>query len=241
MAGYAILALVIGSSLYGLYIGGLGFWGPLKWLCIDRIVRRYDAGERSGEIIFYGASNFARWTTLEKDISQYRVQNHAFGGSNDQNLTDYADRLLYPYHPRIIVFQTGSNDYVSVNGSDEEKVALCMERKEKMFHLFHEKMPDAHFIIMSGLLLHGRREYLELTREINRQLEAMCGQRDYMTYVNADALTLKDGQPDAGLFVEDGIHLTPAARILWADEYIIPAVDGVVARMGAAAEDLRGG
>lgn len=239
LAGSAVSALMVGTSLYGLYMAGLGFWGPLKGLCIRRITKQYKAEERNGEIIFYGASNFARWMTLEENIPQYKVQNHAFGGSDDQNLMDYADRLLYPYHPRIIVFQTGSNDYVAARGSDEEKIAFCMKRKEKMFQLFHERMPDAQFIIMSGLLLYGRKEYLELTREINRRLEAFCGQRDYMTFVNADALTLTDGQPDAGRFVDDGIHLTPAAQIIWADEYIILAIDKVVNRMGTDADDLR--
>lgn len=45
------------------------------------------------------------------------IQNHGFGGSDDQDLMDCAPDLLYPYNPGIVVFQTGSNDYVHVKGN----------------------------------------------------------------------------------------------------------------------------
>ena len=108
---------------------------------------------RKGEIIFYGASNFARWGTLDEDMSEYKVQNHAFGGSTDVELVGYAPELLFPYEPAVVFFQTGSNDYVQQEGTDEEKIAKCMNYKKAMFADFHEKMPDAKFVIMSGLLL----------------------------------------------------------------------------------------
>ena len=82
---------------------------------------------------------------------QLPVQNHGFGGSADRDLMQYADELLYPYSPRIVVFQTGSNDYVQEEGTDAEKVLKCMNRKREMFAAFHEQLPDTRFVVMSGL------------------------------------------------------------------------------------------
>ncbi|GAB2843975.1 hypothetical protein GCM10022221_49100 [Actinocorallia aurea] len=54
------------------------------------------------------------------------VQNHGFGGSTDRDLVQYADRLLHPFAPAIAAFQTGSNDYVGLTGTDEEMAAAAL-------------------------------------------------------------------------------------------------------------------
>jgi lysophospholipase L1-like esterase len=105
-----------------------------------------------------------------------------------------------------------------------------MAYKEEMFSLFHEKMPDAIFIVMSGLLLPGRSEYTELTQEVNRQLALLCEETDYMVFVDATVMTYTNGAFRSALFVEDGIHLNDAGRAAWADDYIRPAIEAVSAR-----------
>ena len=45
---------------------------------------------------------------MENELKGYKVQNHGFGESTDRLLVQYADRLLYPYGPKIVFFQTGS-------------------------------------------------------------------------------------------------------------------------------------
>ena len=37
---------------------------------------------------------------MENDLSDYRVQNHGFGGCTDHDLVQYADKLVYPYKSR---------------------------------------------------------------------------------------------------------------------------------------------
>lgn len=196
---------------------------------VSAIEERYDATVRQGEIVFYGASNFARWTEMETDLFEYKLQNHAFGGSSDRDLVDYADRLLYPYAPAVVVFQTGSNDYVRMTGSDDEKLAAVMDRKRQMFESVHAALPNAQLIVMSGILMPGRAEYTPLIKRINTQLETLAaGSSDYITYVNAEKLTWDGTRYDVSLFVSDGIHLTHAGRLRWADEYIRPALEDVI-------------
>ena len=236
---YVLLAMYGVMFVYVLCQLGFQYRGPLKLLAVWQMRYFYPVKKRSGEIIFYGANNFAYWHTLEKDILHYKVQNHGFPGADDEKLMKYAPTVLYPYGPKIVVFLTGSNDYRKLTGTDEEKAAVCMKRKKEMFETFHRHLPDAKFLVMSGLLLPGRSEYLELTREINRQLKELCGSVDYLTYVDAEEMTWKDGSFDEDLFDEDQIYLKPEARARWADKYIIPALNRTV--MENEFEQLRKG
>ena len=229
--GLAVIIL-LGLILTGLYVG----WGPFTFLQFDNqeraIVQKYDSKERQGEIVFYGASNFRLWTEMENDLSEYKVQNHGFGGSTDKDLVERAETLLYPYAPAVVFFQTGSNDYISLSGTDEEKVAACMEYKEYMFTTFHERLPEAKFVIMGGLLLPGRSQYTALTQSINDALEALCAKYDYMTFVNAEEMTF-DGEIYAEeLFVDDGIHLNRRGQLLWCEKYIKPAIENAIEKYG---------
>ncbi len=207
-------------------------WGPFKGLFrgfeseVKAIEDKYDSETRKNEIVFYGASNFRLWKEMENDLPEYRVQNHGFGGSTDKDLYEYAERILYPYEPDIVFFQTGSNDYVQLTGSDEIRIQVCVEFKKQMFEEFHRKLPDARFVVMSGLLLPGRSQYTDLTIKINRQLKKLCDEHsDYMTFIDAEKMTF-DGQNYAEeLFIKDGIHLNHEGQLKWCNEYIRPVLE----------------
>ena len=211
---------------------------PWQQFVLD-IVKKHDPAVRNQDTIFYGASNFAQWISMEEDLAPYDVQNHAFGGSADKDLETWAPYLLYPYQPKIVFFQTGSNDYVQSDAeTDELKVEEAMNFKKQMFAEMHEHLPDTQFVVMSGILLPGRAEYVDMTLEINNLLKAYCEETDYMTYIDAESLTydrttgsfVKDVE---SLFVEDQIHLTKEARITWAKEWIIPAMEALGAPKSA--------
>ena len=177
--------------------------------------------------MFYGASNFRLWKDMEEDLKPYKVQNHGFGGCTDKDLVKYADRILYPYDPSIVFFQTGSNDYVSLKGSDEEKIAECMEYKRSMFAAFHENLPDARFVVMSGLLLPGRSQYTYLTKQINSQLKMLCDEYEYMYFVDAENMTYDGEKYRDDLFRKDRIHLNHEGQLLWRDGYILPMIEKI--------------
>ena len=230
---FAVCGLVA-ASLIGLAVTGWQIgWGPFSFLFkgygdeVKAIAERYDAETRKGEIVFYGASNFRLWTEMENDLAPYPVQNHGFGGSTDKMLVENAEAILYPYEPKIVFFQTGSNDYVAASGTDAEKVASCMAYKREMFDLFHENLPDAHFVVMSGLLLPGRSQYTALTQEINKQLAALCAERDYMTFVDASDMTFDGTDYATELFISDQIHLNHDGQLLWCNNYIRPMIESL--------------
>ena len=99
-----------------------------------------------------------------------------------------------------------------------------------MFAQLHENLPDAKFVVISGILLPGRAEYVDMTLDINDQLKAFCEENDYMIFVDAEALTYDretksfvDGVE--AMFNDDQIHLTRDSRITWANTWMIPVME----------------
>lgn len=230
MIDLIIIALVLTATLISWVVAGIRFeWGPFSFLAFDKrekaILAQYDANIRKNEIVFYGASNFRLWSEMEEDMRPFVVQNHGFGGSTDQDLIKRADRLLYPYQPAIVVFQTGSNDCAKLKGTEDEIFRTVLERKIRMFQIFHEKLPNAYFVVVSGILMPGRKQYDSIIKRINQALREFAAQTDYLYFVDAEAMTVdENGVHKDYMFVQDGIHLTHDARIHWANAYIKPVL-----------------
>jgi Lysophospholipase L1 and related esterases len=233
VAGFVAITLIIWTFL------GFDYMGPFQALAPWKVENQYNTSSRQNEIVFYGASNFARWNDMESDLSGYKVQNHGFGGSTDKALAYYASKLLYPYHPKVVFFQTGSNDYVQLKGTDDEKVKKCMDYKKQMFATFHQKLPDAKFVVMSGLLLPGRNQYTAMTEKINNQLKELCENSNYMYFVDASKLTYDGTNYRKDLFVSDGIHFNRTGQKAWATGYIIPTINKVISDMGESGQTLK--
>ena len=72
----------------------------------------------------------------------------------------------------------------------------------------------------------GCRQYTSLTQEVNRQLKALCEERaDYMTFVDAQAMTFDGKTYATDLFISDQIHLNHEGQLRWCQEYIRPALE----------------
>lgn len=97
-----------------------------------------------------------------------------------------------------------------------------------MFSTFHEKMPNAKFVVMSGLLLPGRSAYTDLTIKVNTALKEYCETQDYMTFVDANQMTYDGTQYRTDLFIKDGIHLNHTGQLKWRDEYIKPSIETLI-------------
>src|SRR3954470_4355497 len=98
-----------------------------KW---EKAIAAFEEADKTspppqGAILFIGASGIARWKTLKEDFPEYTVINRGFGGSQIEDSTYYADRIVIPYQPKTIVFQAGGNDINA--GKSPETVAKDFE------------------------------------------------------------------------------------------------------------------
>ncbi len=154
---------------------------------VSLIEKQYPAESRKGEIIFYGPSNITFWYSLEEDMKPYKAQNHGMGGCIDEDMIHYAPRLLYPYAPKAVFFQTGSNDLAS--GIPVEAI---LENKRRMYSLFLSNMQGTKLVVCSGLPLPGRMQYWEMTEQTNELLRKMCRETEGMYFLDATDAMLSD-------------------------------------------------
>ena len=196
-------------------------WGSEeeKEKCVRSIEKRYTG--RTGEIVFYGPSNITLWYSLEKDMEPYQAQNHGMGGCTDEDLIHYADRLLYPFKPKAVFFQSGSNDLTY--GMTAEEI---VENKRKMYSLFLEKLPKTELVIMSGLPLPGRKAYWKDTDRINHFLKEYAESHPRPHYMDATEVMTKEAGEDTyktydgryfipEYFRLDQIHLNKRGHDVW--------------------------
>ena len=233
-AGLICAAAAACASFAALLEAGRRYeWGPFFWLNFKEkereIVRKYDRRTRKKEIVFYGASNFRRWEEMEEDMQPFVVQNHGFGGSTDAELLRSAGRLLYPYDPAIVVLQTASNDCARMMCRESRLFEKVLSRKIRMLETFRKALPNTYFVVVSGVLMPGRRQYDGIIRRINQAVKGYASQTDNIYYVDAEAMTINEkGRHRKEMFIEDGVHFTHEAHIQWADEYIKPVLDKVI-------------
>src|SRR5438067_10907502 len=62
-------------------------------------------------IVFIGASSIVRWNLPEyfPELGAKAI-NRGFGGSQSVDAVRYVERIVVPYHPRIVVYYAGDND-----------------------------------------------------------------------------------------------------------------------------------
>ena len=191
---------------------------------VEAIEKKYNASSSAGCTVFYGASNFRMWKNMDKDLADFRAQDHGFGGATDVLLMHYADRILIPYAPSVIVVQSGSNDYMGLTGSISEKAETGMALKSHMYEYFHSVLPDAKIAALSALLMPGFAKATELSMLINARLKAFCEEREWMSFIDADALTFDGRAYRTELFKSDGIHLNRNGQLALCEGYIRPAL-----------------
>ena len=63
-----------------------------------------------GALLFIGSSTIRLWKTLAQDFPEHRVINRGFGGSEIVDAAHFAERIIFPYEPRMIFLRAGGND-----------------------------------------------------------------------------------------------------------------------------------
>src|SRR5438093_4844855 len=93
-------------------LGGEGGHDFGKW---EKEIAAYQQMDRTnppptGALLFIGSSTIRLWKTLAEDFPKHRVINRGFGGSEIVDSTHFAERVIFPYKPRMIFLRAGGND-----------------------------------------------------------------------------------------------------------------------------------
>ncbi len=165
-----------------------------------------------GGVLFIGSSSIRRWD-LDASFPDLHAVNRGFGGSQVADSVHFADRIVFPHRPRIIVMYAGDNDLAAGK-------TPC--RVHEDFQAFVAKvraeLPEAKVVFIAIKPSLKRWNLIHRVRAANALVSATCVEDPLLTFVDVDAPMLgADGQPRPELFVSDGLHLSEQGYEIWAD------------------------
>jgi lysophospholipase L1-like esterase len=179
-------------------------------------IRAFEAADRAkppplGGIVFVGSSSIKNWTDVAADFPGVPVLNRGFGGSTLADVVYYADRIVLPYHPRLVVVYAGDNDVAE--GRAPERV---VDDYRAFVARLKSARPAARVAFVSIKPSPSRRVFMDRAREANRRIRAEIVRDSLQVYVDVFTPMLDTtGQPRPELFLADSLHLTRAGYLLW--------------------------
>ena len=189
---------------------------PDRW---EPTIRKFEDADKvtpppQNAIVFIGASSIVRWNLPESfpELGPQAI-NRGFGGSLAADSTRYADRIVIPYKPRMVVFYAGDND-VEANHTPEQIASdfAAFERK------VHAALPATQIVFISIKPSIRRWPWIEQIKGANALVRQYCTTHPHLTFVDiVPQMIGTDGKPRKELLVEDGLHMTPAGYKIWND------------------------
>jgi lysophospholipase L1-like esterase len=212
LAGLLVLSLAFEAG-GAEQAGGSGWPKPERF---ERQILAFEAADRTNPppqnaILFAGASNIVGWKTLAKDFPGLAVLNRGFGGSHIADCVHYADRIVIPYKPRMVVFRAGGND-IHAGKSPEQVAADFKAFVEKV----HAKLPNTRIAYWPMTPSIARLANWPRDKKGNELIRTYIAAGGNLVYIDSAEATLgSDGKPRAELFEPDGLHFSVEAYKLF--------------------------
>ena len=179
-------------------------------------IAAFEAADRAnppapGAVLFIGSSSIHAWKTVATDFPEVRTINRGFGGSELDDSTFFADRIIAPYHPRAIVLYAGDNDLQ--DGDRPAQVRDDFVAFVRKARALDPKVPIAFIAIKPSM---ARKILLPQIRETNALVRAYAATQENVAYLDTFTPMLgRDGQPTPTWFVADGLHMNRSGYVLW--------------------------
>ena len=184
----------------------------------EKEIAAYEQSDRTnpppkGALLFIGSSTVRLWKTLAQDFPGYRVINRGFGGSQIMDSAHFAERIIFPYDPKMIFLRAGGND-LWAGKSPEQVFAEFKEFVAKV----HAKLPETEIVFISLCPSVARWKRADQEKTLNTLVKDYVRQSPRVNYIETYTMSLgPDGQPRPELFVADKLHFNAEGYKLLAE------------------------
>jgi lysophospholipase L1-like esterase len=179
-------------------------------------IRQFEAQDAKnppvpGGIVFVGSSSIVRWTTLKEDFPNHNVINRGFGGSHISDSVRFADRIVTPYKPKMVVFFAGTNDL-----ADGKSAEAVFDDYKQFVGKVRDKLPNTVIAFISITPAPSRWANLEKVKKANELIKNYSHHERKLLFVDVFRQMLDaNGGPRPELFVEDQLHMNPKGYAIW--------------------------
>ena len=187
--------------------------GPQRW---EADIAAFEAQDQAaapapGGVVFVGSSSIRLWETLAEDFEGIPVVNRGFGGSEMGDALHFADRIILPYRPRLVVVYAGDNDLWAGKGPQE-----VFEDFRSLVRAIHGELPETRVAFIAVKPSVARWSIADRVRETNGLISGYAESDPLVDYIDIFTPMLgPDGTPRPDLFVEDGLHLNARGYDVW--------------------------
>lgn len=181
-----------------------------------RFAAHQKEGMAQGSVVWFGDSitEQAWWEFLTKERP---MANRGIGGDNTRGMLARMDEVL-AFAPRKIFFMGGVNDL-----SGNRPVEEIVDNVRKILELVRAEAPQCEFYLQSVITPNNDvlaypyiKNKQEQVRELNKRYKALCDE-GLAIWVDVASLLENEKGELKEEFTKDGIHLHPAAYVVWID------------------------
>jgi len=186
----------------------------------EKDIARFEQQDREspkepGGVVFIGSSSIRMWD-LDESFPGMNAVNRGFGGSQIADSIYYADRILLPLGPRLVVLYAGDNDIAQ--GKSPERV---LSDWKTFVAKLHDELPETRILFIAIKPSQKRWNLIGKIREANAKIAEHCGGDPRLSFVDIDTPMIGDDQmPRAELFKDDGLHLNEKGYEVWTREIV---------------------
>jgi len=182
----------------------------------ERDIQAFEASDRANRpptnaILFTGASNIRLWKNVGEAFPGHEVFNRGFGGAEMADLAAFADRIVIPYHPKIVIIYAGDNDLADHKTPEQIVTDFQMFVQE-----VHAALPETIIGCIAVKPSPSRARLVAQVKQTDKLLETFCHTNANTIYIDGliPMLDAKGG-PRPELFGKDGLHLNEQGRAVW--------------------------
>jgi lysophospholipase L1-like esterase len=130
----------------------------------------------------------------------------------------YADRIVLPYRPKIVVLYGGAND-MSRGGKTPQEV---LADYRTFIKAVHDVLPNTRIVYISLPHFYRDRDKPDAIAKVtlvNDLISEACKENKRLVFVNVNEAMADDhGRPRRDLFQDDKIHVNAEGYKLWASQ-----------------------
>jgi lysophospholipase L1-like esterase len=164
-------------------------------------------------VLFVGASTIVRWKSLAEDYKGIVVLNRGFGGNQIADSTHFAERMIFPYEPKMIFLRAGGND-IHMGRSVDEVFGDFKDFVAKI----RMRLPEVPIAYIALSPSPSRWNEREAGDKLNAFIAGYIKTQKNLLFVDTSKISLgADGQARPELFVADRLHFSEEGYKLLAE------------------------